>query len=120
VETLAGSGLFEWGDRDGQFKAARLQHLQGVAVLDGERVLVADTYNHKLKLADLKAGTLATLAGTGKPGKGEGTALASALNEPGGVAVGQGKIWIADTNNHRIVQYDLDARTLSEWVISPP
>ncbi len=115
VETLAGTGLFDFGDRDGPLKKAELQHLLGVAVLDKEHIFIADTYNHKLKLVDLKKRTITTVAGTGKPGKGEGVALRAALNEPGGVAVLDGKILVADTNNNRIVQYVLKSRRLSEW-----
>lgn len=115
VETLAGTGLFDFGDRDGPLNKAELQHVLGVAVLDRKRIFIADTYNHKLKLVDLTKGTITTVAGTGKPGKGDGLALSSALNEPGGIAVLDGKILIADTNNNRIMQYDLKSRRLSEW-----
>lgn len=115
VETLAGTGLFDFGDHDGALNEAKLQHVLGVAVLDRERIFIADTYNHKLKLADLKKKTITTVAGTGKPGKGEGDALSAALNEPGGISVLDESILIADTNNNRIMQYDLKSHLLSEW-----
>ena len=115
VETLAGTGLFDFGDRDGTLEKAELQHVLGVAVLDKEHIFIADTYNHKLKLVDLKKGTITTVAGTGKPGKGNGVALSAALNEPGGIAVLNQSILIADTNNNRIMQYNLKSRRLNEW-----
>ena len=115
VETLAGTGLFDFGDRDGPLHKAELQHVLGVAALNSERVFIADTYNHKLKLVDLKKKKIVTAAGTGKPGKGEGDALSSELNEPGGIAILNEKILIADTNNNRIMQYDLKSHRLSEW-----
>ncbi|MEN8214375.1 MAG: thioredoxin-like domain-containing protein [Pseudomonadota bacterium] len=118
VETLAGTSLFDFGDRDGPLEEAELQHLLGVAAVDDERIFIADTYNHKLKLADLREGTITTSAGTGKPGRGKGEALDAALNEPGGIAVLDDKILIADTNNDRIMQYDLKSRRLSEWPLS--
>lgn len=111
VDTLAGKGLFDFGDRDGEIRSARLQHPLAVAALDGRRLLVADTYNHKLKLYDGEARTLTSLAGSGKPGSG------MELNEPGGLAVLGDAVLVADTNNNRIVRYDLKSRKLTEWTI---
>ncbi len=63
VQTLVGRGLFEFGDQDGlgqvadagQRKAmeALLQHAVGVAYHDG-KLYVADTYNSKIKVIDLR------------------------------------------------------------------
>lgn len=111
VETLVGTGLFDFGDRDGDFRNARIQHVLGVAVLDENRLLIADTYNHKLKQLDLKTRTITTLAGSGKPGGGAN------LNEPGGLAIIDGKTLLADTNNHRIMEYDLKTGKLAEWPV---
>ena len=115
VETIAGTGLFNFGDRDGPLRKAELQHVLGVAALDKNNIYIADTYNHKLKLADLRKGKMITTVGTGKPGKSDGVALAAELNEPGGIAALGNTILIADTNNNRIMQYDLKTQTLSEW-----
>src|SRR5438552_16424884 len=51
VETLVGRGLFDYGDVDGALADARLQHPLGVTI-SGEKILVADTYNHKIKELD--------------------------------------------------------------------
>ena len=51
VTTLAGGNLFDFGDKDGTGDAVRLQHPQGIAS-DGERVYIADTYNHRIKVLD--------------------------------------------------------------------
>ena len=51
VTTLAGGNLFDFGDKDGKGDAVRLQHPQGIAT-DGERVYIADTYNHRIKVLD--------------------------------------------------------------------
>ena len=48
VTTLAGGGLFTFGDRDGVGPAVRLQHPLGIASTD-KALYVADTYNHKIK-----------------------------------------------------------------------
>lgn len=96
VETLIGEGLFEFGHKDGAWSEAKLQHCLGVAVLDGN-ILVADTYNSALRLLDLKARTITTLLGG--PG-------AKDLDEPGGLSVLDGIVYLADTNHHRIVRFD--------------
>ena len=76
-------------------------------------------YNHKLKVLDTQRQVVTSLAGTGRPGKSVGSALVSALNEPGGLAVYGKKILISDTNNHRILQFDRNAGRLTEWRLRP-
>jgi thiol-disulfide isomerase/thioredoxin len=104
VRTLIGKGLFKFGDQDGKFEEALLQHVLGVAYHEG-RVYVADTYNHKIKAADLEKRTIQTIAGDGKPGI--GTAEQPQFYEPSGLSIAQGKLYIADTNNNAIRVMDL-------------
>ena len=107
VETLVGAGLFEFGDVDGNFKDARMQHPLGVDYADGI-VFVADTYNHKIKRVGTESLTVATLAGSGAPGNDDGPRLAASFYEPGGVSATDTRIYVADTNNHAIRVIDLD------------
>ena len=51
VETLVGGDLFEFGDTDGTGDDVRLQHPLGVLAV-GDKILIADTYNHKIKELD--------------------------------------------------------------------
>jgi thiol-disulfide isomerase/thioredoxin len=108
VRTLAGGNLFDFGDVDGTGDAVRLQHPLGVAMHDG-RVVIADTYNHKIKLLDPSTGNVRTLAGTGAPGHVDGKARKARFYEPGGISVAGDIIFVADTNNHAIRR--VDART---------
>jgi thiol-disulfide isomerase/thioredoxin len=108
VTTLCGGDLFDFGDKDGAGDDVRLQHPLGVAMHDG-RVVIADTYNHKIKLLDPKTRTVWTLAGTGKPGLRDGAGKKAQFYEPGGVSVLGDTIYVADTNNHTI--RTVDART---------
>jgi len=112
VETLVGTGLFDFGDRDGPFDQALLQHVLGVAALADGRIVIADTYNHKLKLLDLTRKKITTLAGDGRTGSDGSDTL---LNEPGGLAVLGDDILITDTNNNRIMKYNLRDPALVEW-----
>jgi DNA-binding beta-propeller fold protein YncE len=109
VKTLVGSAhltsgrLFAFGDADGPRTAAKFQHCLDVDFLDG-KVYVADTYNHKIKVVDVKSGETKTLAGNGKPGSGNDPAQ---FHEPAGLAHAKGKLYVADTNNHLIRTIDI-------------
>src|SRR6266567_4136383 len=84
VLTLIGEGLFKFGDVDGKYPEARLQHCIGVAWHDGF-VYVADTYNHKIRRLDPRTKELTTFIGTGQPGMTDGERTAARLNEPNGL-----------------------------------
>jgi sugar lactone lactonase YvrE len=100
VVTLAGGDLFEFGDADGTGDSARLQHPLGVAYVEGVGVFITDTYNHKIKLLDLATHAVRTVAGTGKPGQEDGDH--PSFYEPGGLSAANGKLYVADTDNHAI------------------
>ncbi|HYQ90410.1 MAG TPA: thioredoxin-like domain-containing protein [Candidatus Binatia bacterium] len=114
VETLVGRGLFDFGDKDGDFASARLQHPLGVAAWR-KTVLVADTYNHKIKEIDVEGRSIKTLAGDGRPGTEREGRLA--LFEPGGLHAAEDVLYIADTNNHRVVRFSLVDSAWREVVI---
>jgi sugar lactone lactonase YvrE len=108
VSTLVGEGLFDFGDEDGVGDAAKLQHCLGVAWYQG-KVYVADTYNNKLKTIDPKTRECKTFLGDGKPGKEDNPPR---FDEPAGLSIAGDKLYVADTNNHRIRVVDLKARTV--------
>jgi thiol-disulfide isomerase/thioredoxin len=112
VATLCGGDLFEFGDKDGGGDDVRLQHPLGVATHDG-RVVIADTYNHKIKLLNPKTRTVSTLAGNGKPGHRDGAGKKAQFYEPGGVSVLGDTIYVADTNNHAIRAVDARSGVVS-------
>ncbi|HXG23535.1 MAG TPA: NHL repeat-containing protein, partial [Chthonomonadales bacterium] len=112
VGTVIGEGLFEFGDVDGTYPQARLQHPLGVAYKDGY-VYVADTYNHKIKRIDPKTRRAETFIGTGKRGMDDGPAKQATFNEPNGLTFARGKMYITDTNNHLIRVFDPASDKLS-------
>ena len=120
VKTLVGGDLFEFGDVDGTGDDVRLQHPLGV-VTYGNKVLIADTYNHKIKELDPKADKVTTLLGTGKPGQADGPA--PSFYEPAGLTLANGNLYVADTDNHAIRVIDLKtkrASTLRINGLTPP
>ncbi|HYP53284.1 MAG TPA: thioredoxin-like domain-containing protein, partial [Pyrinomonadaceae bacterium] len=110
VRTLAGGDLFEFGDTDGTGDDVRLQHPLGVVFHEG-RVLIADTYNHKIKKLDPATGRVTTFAGTGRPGQTDGAS--GSFYEPAGVSAAAGRLYVADTNNHAVRVLDLKTGRVS-------
>jgi DNA-binding beta-propeller fold protein YncE len=113
-ELPKGQSLFAFGDVDAAGKNARFQHPLGIAMSDGN-LFVADSYNHKLKLITLPSRKTTTWAGTGKPGN---TIDPLMLNEPGGLSIADGKLYVADTNNHRILAIDIASRQTTALTIN--
>ncbi len=109
-----GTSLFAFGDQDGVGAQARFQHPLGIAWHEG-LLYVADSFNHKIKLVDPKTGKVATWLGNGKPG--DRLEPTPQFNEPAGLAVAKGKLYVADTNNHRILTVDLKTKAVKELKI---
>src|SRR5262249_2910871 len=84
--TPAGTGLFDFGDVDGVGDQVRLQHPLAVAV-DGDGLVVADTYNHRLKRLDPRTRACRTWTGTGEPGLEDGALDAARFYEPSGLSL---------------------------------
>ncbi len=122
IQTVVGGhenprNLFEFGDDDGVGLGKRLQHPLGVLAHEGV-IYVADTYNHKLKIVDPQARSVKSLAGTGKPGSADGSAAMASFHEPGGLAAAGSRLFVADTNNHRIRVVDLKTLEVSTLRLS--
>ena len=120
VKTLVGGDLFDFGDKDGAGDEVRLQHPLGVLWQDG-KVFIADTYNHRIKLLDPTARTVKAFAGSGKAGQQDG--VAASFYEPGGLTFANGKLYIADTNNHAVRVIDVATKrvaTLKITGLAPP
>jgi thiol-disulfide isomerase/thioredoxin/sugar lactone lactonase YvrE len=96
VETLVGTGLFDWGTDDGDRTTAKLQHPLGVAALPDGSIAVADTFNSLIRV--WQDGALRTVT------------LSEPVDEPGGLDVlPDGRLIVADTNHHRVITVDVHA-----------
>jgi DNA-binding beta-propeller fold protein YncE len=107
VVTLVGTGLFDFGDHNGVGKEALLQHPQGL-IVHNDRIYIADSYNNKIKSIAIGSLEVKTEAGFGEPGTREGAATIAQFNEPADLTIIGDQIYIADTNNHRIMVFELD------------
>ncbi len=124
VTTLAGpavNNLFEFGDVDGAVGVSRLQHALGVVGGADGVLYVADTYNSKIKRLDPGQRDITTLFGLGGLGDfRDGGAADAAFDEPGGLDYANGRLYVADTNNHAIRVIDLAASTVSTVTFPNP
>jgi hypothetical protein len=105
VSTMVGEDLFVFGDQDGEGDAVRLQHPLGITARDGV-LWLADSYNHKIKRLEPRRRAVTTWLGSGAAGRADGLGMSASFREPGGVCAGVNGLYIADTNNHRIVVAD--------------
>ncbi|MFJ6788511.1 NHL domain-containing thioredoxin family protein [Streptomyces angustmyceticus] len=93
IRTAVGTGLFDFGHRDGAADQALLQHPLGVTALPDGSVAVADTYNHALRRFD--------------PATGEVTTLATDLREPSAAVLTDDDIVVVESARHRLTRLRL-------------
>ncbi|MGW5692557.1 NHL domain-containing thioredoxin family protein [Streptomyces asiaticus] len=93
VRTAVGTGLFDFGHRDGAAASALLQHPLGVTALPDGSVAISDTYNHALRRYD--------------PATGEVSTLATDLREPSGAVLADGDIVVVESARHRLTRLRL-------------
>ncbi|MEU3445915.1 NHL domain-containing thioredoxin family protein [Streptomyces thermolilacinus] len=93
VHTAVGTGLFDFGHRDGAAGQALFQHPLGVTALPDGSVAVCDTYNHALRRYD--------------PATGEVTTLATDLREPSDAVLVGDDLVVVESARHRLTRLRL-------------
>ncbi|MEU3470127.1 NHL domain-containing thioredoxin family protein [Streptomyces sp. NPDC006687] len=93
VRSAVGTGLFDFGHRDGDAAQALLQHPLGVTALPDGSVAVCDTYNHALRRYD--------------PATGQVTTLATDLREPSDAVLAGEDIVVVESARHRLTRLRL-------------
>jgi sugar lactone lactonase YvrE/alkyl hydroperoxide reductase subunit AhpC len=93
VRTAVGTGLFDFGHRDGPAGQALLQHPLGVTALPDGSVAISDTYNHALRRYD--------------PASGEVTTLATDVREPSDAVLVDGDLVVVESARHRLTRLGL-------------
>ena len=104
IETRTGNGSFGYSGNGGPVTAAELADPAGGFADGAGSIYIADTNNRRIRMVDL-LGNLSTVAGDGNSGySGDwGLAMKASLADPSVVFLdGTGKLFNADTNNHRI------------------
>ena len=105
ITTIAGTGEAGFSGDDGSPTEAQLSAPTHLFVTNNEdSIFVADTGNHRIRV--IAGGRITTVAGNGVGGFSgdDSLAVTAQLNGPSGVFSDStsGRLYIADTNNHRI------------------
>jgi len=124
VSTVAGGRGA--GYRDGIVLDAQFNGPVGVAVDPSGRIIVADTYNDRIRAID-RGGSVTTIAGSGQQGLIDGPASEAQFDTPCGIAVDRaGNILVADSGNGVIRKIDtsgnvstLDLSPLGTYLLRP-
>ncbi|MFF1818631.1 NHL domain-containing thioredoxin family protein [Kribbella sp. NPDC058245] len=95
VHTAVGTGLFDFGLRDGKASEALLQHPLGVTVLPDGSLAIADTYNGAVRRYDPQTDTVDTMA--------------TDLAEPSGAVVVGNELLVVESAAHRLTRIPLGA-----------
>ena len=109
ITTIAGTGSTTYNGDGGAAIAANLNIPKGIAVDTAGNILIADSYNNRIRKID-KYGIISTIAGIGTSGySGDGgQASAAKLNRPVRIVIdSKGNLYIPDKNSHRIRKIDV-------------
>ena len=113
VSTYAGSGATPFAD--GSTSTAAFRFPSGVALAADERLFVADSLNNRIRVISADGATVSTYAGSGS-GFADGSTSTARFRSPSGVAVTtDGRVFVADTLNHRIRVISADGATVSTY-----
>jgi cysteine-rich repeat protein len=109
--TIAGIGSSGFSGEGGPATSAVLYGPRGIAVDAAGRVLVADSFNYRIRRVDLD-GTITTIAGTGERSfSGDGgpaTSAALGVSLRGVVVDAVGRVLVVDESTNRIRRIELD------------
>lgn len=90
----------------------------GALALDeaGGKLYIADTESHVVRVLDLNTGVIDLLAGTPKvAGDVDGTGGSAQFNWPADLALWEGVLYVADSNNHKIRAIDVATGAVSTF-----
>lgn len=100
LHSVVGTGLFDFGHRDGAAGQALFQHPLGLCVLPDGSLAIADTYNGAIRRYDPCTDTVSTIA--------------TGLREPTDVDLVDGTLLVTESAEHRLVRVPLDDRVLED------
>jgi len=110
INTVAGTGEAGFAGDNQPASGAQLDSPRNLAFYQGLGLYIADRNNHRIRHIGMD-GVITTVAGTGVAGYSgdHGPGVSAALRFPEGVAVDKlGRLYIADTANHRLRRLDVD------------
>jgi sugar lactone lactonase YvrE len=126
IHTVAGAGTFGFAGDGADALLASFSFVDSttnpqpepagaIEVDDTGVVYIADSHNHCIRKIDPTTGFVDSIAGTGAAGMGGdgGPALSAQLDMPTDIELGpDGRLYVMDTNNHRVRAIDLASGTI--------
>ncbi len=100
---------------EGSGKPPGLLAFPGKVLADapGGRLFIADTNHHRIVVASLRGYEVLDVIGSGERGFADGAYGAATFNKPQGMALRNGVLYVADTENHAIRAVDLAAKSVT-------
>ncbi|MBI1367900.1 MAG: hypothetical protein GC162_04520 [Planctomycetes bacterium] len=107
LQHIAGTGKSGYAGDGGPALAATMNGPKGIVADDHHHLYITDTENQVIRVIDTANQTIDTIAGSGPKARGDGgdggPATSAKLDRPHGIGLGpDGRIYIGDTNNHRV------------------
>lgn len=119
ITTVVGTGgQSGFAGDGGAANKALLVEPNGICLDSQGKLYIADVAGHRVRVVELKRGTITTLAGNGKGAStGDGGSLKTAsLFGPRAVALGRdGKLYVVERNGHCIRRIDLEKGTIERF-----
>lgn len=116
IETLIGTGLFDFGYAEGKQGRGLLQHPLGLFA-DESGVYIADSYNHSIRRYDFADKAIRNYIGDGKRGNASGKLSDSRFSEPNDIIKIGDVFYVADTNNNKLRKVDIKTGVVSDFEI---
>ncbi len=109
---VAGTGKKGFSGDGGPARKATFNGPKGIAVGPRGNVYVVDTENQAIRMIDVKEQSISTIAGYGPSARGfggdNGPATEAKMDRPHGICVdAEGRVYLGDTNNHRVRALEL-------------
>ena len=121
ITTVAGDGRSNLKGDGGAAIEAGLKYPNGITIYR-DNLYIADTGHHLIRVVSLKKGIITSIAGNGRAGfRGDGGPASKAvLNSPRAVAMNNGSLYIADTDNYLIRKVGPSSLMISRSLMETP
>jgi DNA-binding beta-propeller fold protein YncE len=111
ISTVAGDGAAGYRGDGGPAAKAQFRDPHSFLVDADDSIYISDLDNHRVRKIDSKTGRITSLVGNGKRGSPEEGSLASdqPFITPQGLALRDGKLWIASPSGHCVWRLDVQS-----------
>ncbi|MBK7995450.1 MAG: SMP-30/gluconolactonase/LRE family protein [Blastocatellia bacterium] len=116
ITTVVGNGRSDFSGDSGPALQASLSFPIGIFLDDKNNLLIADSFNNRIRKVDSSTGNIASIAGTGDADYNGDNILATraSLNFPSFATMDSlGNIFISDTDNSRVRKIDINTGMIS-------